>query len=273
MRRLHLLELHEQTWYPAPLRALFQSGLGTSLRIQDAFGGFVDPFRRFLERTRATAVLDLCSGSGEAAAVAWSRTLPELETQPKPRIVLSDLFPNRDSYRRLRARYGDWLDFVDRPIDATHPPPEAPPVRTMFNAFHHFRQADAQAILADAEANADGIAIYEITARTWKNMLQTLLVLPVASAVLTAFVLRPFQLRNLLFGLLIPIIPFTAVFDGIVSNLRTYTEDELGRMTRAIAGTRFEWEIGSVDVPRGGVRATYLFGWKKDLPDLEASPS
>lgn len=263
MRRLHLLELHEQTWYPSALRALFQSGLGRSLSLIDAFGSFIGPLRRFLEKTRPRAVLDLCSGSGEATVAAWSRTLPALPEGERPRVVLSDLFPHLERYVSLKAVHDGWLDFAEEPVDAARPPAWAPRVRTFFNSFHHFPPETARAILADAAREADGIAIYEIAERSVKHMLGNLLVLPFASAFLTAFVLRPFRLRNLVFGLLVPVIPLTAVVDGVVSNLRSYTPAELDEMTRSLGDLGFDWEIGRLDVPRSSSKATYLLGWRR----------
>ncbi|MCP4594378.1 MAG: class I SAM-dependent methyltransferase, partial [bacterium] len=95
----------------------------------------------------------------------------------------------------------------------------------------------------------------------WLNLVMTL-PLPLMAAVVTVFMLRPFRLRHLIWGLLIPVIPLTALFDGIVSNLRTYTVQELEELTRSIDLPGFQWEVGTAAMPRTRLKATYLFGWR-----------
>ena len=51
------------------------------------------------------------------------------------------------------------------------------------------------------------------------------------------------------------------IWDAIVSSLRTYTEEELWEMVRAIpANDTFEWRIGKRWVPWILMRITYLIG-------------
>lgn len=264
MGRIHGIELHEQTWYPAFLRKIFQRGLGHSLTITDTFERFTEPFGRFLAKTRSHAILDLCSGSGDAARAVWKELFEAMEPANRPKLWLSDLFPNLEAYERLRAEHPGDIEFFEAPVDALHPPEEAPRVRTLFNCFHHFRPEQARQILADATQSSDGIAVFEVTRNHWKNHLITVLVLPFASAFLTSFLLRPFQISNFLFSFLIPVIPFTAAFDGLFSNLRTYSVEELEAMTRSLGDHDFEWEIGHIEVEKTGLLATYLFGWRKN---------
>ncbi len=261
MRRFHLIELHEQSWYPDGWRRIFQRGLGKALALTGAFENFYDPLRRFLERTRPRAILDLCSGSGEATCQTWNAIAEGLGPGDKPVLILSDLYPDLESYRTLKEGHPDLIDFRSDPVDARRPPETAAPVRALFNCLHHFEPPEAREILQDAAANAEGIVVFEVSGRTWKNMFHGLLALPMAGF-LTAFLLRPFRLRNFVWGLLIPVIPITVAFDGLVSNLRTYTLDELRALTESIDGDDFEWEIGHARIESTGLNATYLLGWK-----------
>ena len=177
--------------------------------------------------------------------------------------MLSDLYPNKEAFDKLKAEYPEGIEYFPEPVNAMNPPPAAPRVRTLFNSLHHFRPEEARAILKDATENADGIAVFESTSRTWKHMVQTLLVLPFAAAFVVAFLLRPIRFENILWGLLVPVIPFTAVFDGLVSSLRSYSTQELEAMTRSLDRSEFVWEIGTVPVEKSGSEATYLLGWRK----------
>lgn len=241
--------------------------IGRALACSGTYNEFIEPFRKFLSRCRGEAILDLCSGSGEAAIEIWKRLAASSDGRP-PTLLLSDLYPNAVNYRKYKERYPGWIDFVPEAVDALHPPPDSPPVRTVFNSMHHFRPDEAQAILRDAARNSAGIAVFEITRRCWGNLMKALLFLPVASAYLTAFAIRPFRLKNVFLGIFFPVVPLAVVFDGIVSNLRAYRVEELEAMTRSIEAPGFVWETGEIAVERTGLKATYLFGWRHHAPEL-----
>jgi hypothetical protein len=263
MRRYHLIELHEQPWYPAFLRKLFQSAIGRGSTAMGALDNALVPFRRLLEKTRPDKVLDLCSGSGELAVDFWRKTIATFDEPYRPKIVVSDLYPNEEAYARLRQADPETVDYYPTSVNALRPPEDAPRVRTLLVSLHHFRPHQAREILEDAARNADGIAIFEITQRTWKAHLQVLIMAPLVSVFVTLFLVRPFRLRQLVWGLLIPVIPLTTVLDALVSNLRTYTVEELKSMTSSIRVPGFEWEVGIAEaVGLGGVETTYLLGWR-----------
>ncbi len=264
MRRYHLIELHEQDWFPASWRRLFQLGMGRSLSLTGAFDNVTGRFQRFLERLAPDTVLDLCSGSGEAAVHVWQSITSSYEASRRPSLTLSDLYPNISAFSRFKKAYPELIDYYPQPVDALRPPENAPRVRTMFNCLHHFGPNEAREILKAAAENADGIAAFEITRRSWLNILQAALLLPFASAYITAFRIRPVRFENVLWGLLVPVLPIQAAFDGVVSNLRTYTVAELEEITQSIQRPDFEWEIGTVRIPRTPLLATYVLGWRSD---------
>lgn len=261
MRRRHLIEIHEQPWCPRLWRSMFQQGLGRSLALLDAYGNMAGPLSRFLHRTGASSVLDLCSGSAEPIVRLRDALGEPLEEPDQIQFLVSDLYPNLGEFRKLKARYPGVIDFLPQPVDALSPPPDAPRVRTMLSSLHHFRPQQVEAILRDAAEHADGIAVLEATGRTWRNMLTTL-PLPLAAAVVCGFMLRPFRLWHPVWAVLIPIVPLMALIDGMVSNLRTYTVEELENFTRRIDAPGFAWEVGTVAMPGSPLRATYLFGWR-----------
>lgn len=258
MRRFHLIELHEQPWMPALWRTMFQEGLGRSLEITGAYRGFAAPFERFLRRTGAPAVLDLCSGSAEP--VIQLREALE-EGAPRPAVVLSDLYPDVEEFQRVRRSHPGIVDYYPQPVDALHPPADAPGVWTMFRTLHHFKPEQVRAFLTAAAERADGVAVFEATQRVWASLLLALAI-PFFAAFIFAFLLRPFRWRYLLWGVLIPVVPLISFFDTVVSVLRTYSAEELEGFTRAVDVPGFEWEVGSVPVLGFNLQANYLFGWR-----------
>ena len=133
----------------------------------------------------------------------------------------------------------------------------------MVESLHHFRPGEVRTILRNAAENANGFAAIELTQRSWKNMAFVILMTPIPCVLFAAFLVKPIRWLNILWGLLIPVVPFTIVFDGAVSNLRTYTVAELEEMTGSVGASDFAWEVGTTGMPRiPGLEVTYVFGWR-----------
>src|SRR6202035_3207111 len=62
-----------------------------------------------------------------------------------------------------------------------------------------------------------------------------------------------------IFTYLLPIIPFTAAWDGWVSHLRAYTPRELLQMTRDFSDS-YGWEIRNIELQNGKFAVTCLIG-------------
>jgi hypothetical protein len=58
---------------------------------------------------------------------------------------------------------------------------------------------------------------------------------------------------------LLPVIPLVLFWDGIVSNLRTYSPAELQELTLGVQRDGYRWEIGKI--PAGSCKITYLLGY------------
>ena len=91
IRRLHLIELEDQRWFPAQLR-----NLGTDFIrfVAERFGMFRPVIPRFKEAliyARSDEVLDLCSGGGGPVAQV-SELLEEMGWPV--RFTLTDKYPN-----------------------------------------------------------------------------------------------------------------------------------------------------------------------------------
>jgi hypothetical protein len=76
--------------------------------------------------------------------------------------------------------------------------------------------------------------------------------------VCTPFI-RPFTWRRMVWTYILPVVPVVAMWDGLVSNLRTYSVRELGKLVEQIDSQRFRWRIGRVG-SIGLSRVTYLIG-------------
>lgn len=255
-RRRHLIELHEQPWFPEVWRDLFRAGLGKAFVVFGLSRECARAVDSFLDRHRVAEMLDLCSGSGELSADTLRRA-NESGRSPRCTLVMSDLYPDR---RRWSA-HDEASGFVEAPLDYRTIRSDLPRTWMMLNSLHHLRPDELRDFLRSAVEAADGLVMIDRDARNWREMLMTVFVVPLAAAFITAFLVRPFRPRNLLWGLIVPVIPLVALLDGLVSNLRSYTVAELENVVEEL-GASFTWEIGRTPGGSGVPPMTYIFGFR-----------
>jgi hypothetical protein len=233
--RLHLFEWEDQPWFSAPLRAAMTSYLSATYRITPFPKAWADHLSKLMQPGRVVEIVDLGSGSGGPIELVAR----ELEKRGfKTSITLTDLYPNPSA----RIRY--WPE----PVNALRVPAELRGIRTMFAAFHHFRPEDAHAILQDAFEQRRSICIFEATSRTPAAIASCVLI-PLLVLLLTPMV-RALSWVQVVFTYLIPILPFLIFWDGLVSQLRTYSVTELNDLTRDLISSDYQWETGLIHVPR-----------------------
>jgi hypothetical protein len=203
--------------------------------------------REAIARSGATRVVDLCSGAGGPWR-GWGNH------GPAP-VVLTDKYPNRLAQSGL-------LPFHPMAVDATAVPSDLTGFRTLFTSFHHFRPAQARAILADAVRQGQGIGVFEISRRAPLEIAVISLTW-LAVLVLVPFI-RPVRWSRLAWTYLPPVLPLVGLFDGIVSCLRTYSPPELRDLLRGLdTPNTYEWQIGETRSRWSPLVVTYLVGVPK----------
>jgi hypothetical protein len=254
MSRLHLFELEDQSWFPVTIRDLATDYLHFMQNATALHRAMLPFLEEALQRGGTTHIVDLCSGgSGPIPSIVRDLRRKGLSVTA----TLTDLYPNVQSLEHAAADSGGAIDFIARPIDARAVPTELRGLRTLFNGFHHFRPADAQAILRDAAAAGQPVAIFEVSRRSAAMILPVLLV-PLFVLIATPF-MKPFKWTRLFWTYIIPLVPLTCLWDGIVSQLRAYTVPELRAM--AAAAGSMTWRVDNPRLYRSGARVTYLLGW------------
>jgi hypothetical protein len=253
MRRFHLLELEDQPWFPRVIRDLatdYLQFIQTRFRMDRAMAPLV---RRTLETAGTTRIVDLCSGGSGPLLLL----VKDLSAEGVPvRATMTDLYPNVPAFEQIAAQSNGLIGFERRQVDARRVPPELTGLRTIFNGFHHLTPEDARSVLHAAAAARQSIAIFEVSDRTWSTLIPILLT-PLFVWIATPF-MRPFLWRRLFWTYLVPAVPFTCLWDGVVSQLRAYTVDELRAFTDGSAPMR--WDAGHVPIANGRGRLTYLVG-------------
>ena len=180
--------------------------------------------------------------------VALSKALADEHGIRLP-VTLTDKFP----HLRFEARN---VRYLGDSVDATRVPQSLTGLRTMFNAFHHFAPAAARSVLVDAVRAQQPIAIFEFSNRRLRSMIPFLFT-PLYVAVATPFI-RPFRWARLFWTYVVPLVPVTSWWDGIVSQWRAYTPEELLQLAEGLDG--YQWSAARVPVFGASGYLTYLLG-------------
>lgn len=238
MQRVHGIELSDQEWFPRLLRDASMAFLRLGGE-QAGHAAMIHPLiDAALRRSGETEILDLCSGGGgQVLSLA-----AEFAAQGRPvGLTLTDLRPNAGAIELVCKSEGV-VRYELEPVDVQAIPARYPGLRTILNAFHHFRPAEAEAILESSVRARRPIAVVEVVQRSaWTALailgtpFHVLLIVPL---------LRPFRWAWLPLTYLVPVVPFVIFWDAMFSCLRAYSRDELLDMARsADPDDSFEWQV------------------------------
>jgi hypothetical protein len=238
MRRLHLFEIHEQSWCPQFIRDSLTEWLRVLWEFSKAPDVIAPKLAEIGVKLNSPGFVDLCSGSGGP----WRSLLRALGRNHgyPAQVTLTDKYPTGGAVA----------------VCATDVPAELKGFRTLFNSYHHFRPEQARAILQDAYDKRQPIAVFELTERT----LAKVAFCGIASflSVFPALFLMKSRPEWWVFTWLLPVIPLVIAWDALVSHLRSYTASELIDMTRGL-GSSYKWEAIKLNAPRG-FEVTCLIG-------------
>lgn len=255
MRRSQLVELEDLPWFPAILRDGGTTYLELVLRLSGHAKMLAPRLEQALRDTGQTRIVDMCSGGGgPSAIVAAELAARGLDVS----VRLSDLYPNLPALQRQADQSGGRVSVEPNPVDATAVPAHITGFRTIFNAFHHFPPELARRVLKNAVEARQPIAVFEVVSRE-PLMLFAMFTAPIM-VMLTLPLWRPFRWQWILWTWIVPIMPLFVLWDGIVSWLRIYSEDELRELVAGIEAPGWVWEIGRTRLGDAPAHATWLVG-------------
>ncbi|MFL5320424.1 MAG: hypothetical protein ACJ790_12260 [Myxococcaceae bacterium] len=239
MARLHLLELEDQPWFPRAVRDGATDYLAFVGNLLEApYQAFLPRLAEAMRKIGDSRLVDLASGgSGPVQVLVRLLRARELNVTA----TLTDLYPNLPKFADVAQNSGGTIDFVSESVDATNVPEDLLGFRTVCNAFHHFQPDLALKIIEDAVHKRQGIAILEFVERSPFSM--AAIPLAAVQSALVAPVIKPFRPSRLFFSWAVPLIPFTVLWDGLVSCLRVYSVGELHALVGRIQDARYIWDI------------------------------
>ena len=249
MRRYQLFEFLDQAWLPLRLREAAAAYLAAAYKTTPFPALWAGKIARLLEDRGADRIVDIGSGSGGPMQLVM-RELAKLGH--RPRITLTDLYP---------VRTASVIEYWPEPVDAIRVPSELRGLRTLFLTFHHFAPETARAILRDAFERRQTICIFEATSRTVPALALSFLIPVLVMAVMPT--VRPRSAFQIFITYLLPVLPLLAFWDGLVSQLRTYSIAELHELTGDFISPEYVWECGFIEASRVPYKTCYLIGRPK----------
>ena len=265
MKRIHYFEFLDLSWYPQTFRCIQTDYLQFSQYIATIITGVDDLiplFRKAMKHAKTIEILDLCSGG----TGSWIRLRKQFELAGMEiNVKLTDKYPNPESLQKWKKSKRKGIEYLDEPIDAMNVPFRLNGMRTLFAGFHHFKPEQAQQILRDAFEKKVPIGIFDPSSlRTPFGMILLLLLIPftpiivlLSYLIMTPFI-KPHTFSRFFWTYLLPIVPITTSWDGLISFLRSYTPQELKELTNSLQSNEYAWEIGIVTL---GIPLTYLLGY------------
>jgi hypothetical protein len=256
MSRLHLFEIQDHPWCPRRWRDCMTELMRWSVERLRIYDAVLPQLQRLLAHANSHKIVDLCAGG----AGPWRRLAPALSSLSGApvQILLTDKYPNHASMQQARDASAHQIDFIAASVDATQVPASLQGARTLFSSFHHFRPDVARAVLRDAALSGTPIGVFEFTERSAFACVGMLFA-PLVALLVVPF-LRPFSIWRLLSCWPLPFVPLIATWDGLVSNLRSYSVDELQSLVADIKLPNYHWEIGRTTASAQRLAVTYLLG-------------
>lgn len=259
MKRIHLFEFEDLSWFPDWLRTCLTNLIIVMHKLLSSDRELAELIAEILKKTKSTQIVDLCSGSG-GPMIDVMKNLEQTHKLDNIKLSLSDLYPNLKSAKTINERYAN-ITYMVEPFDATNSTNQITGLRTMVGSFHHMNPNQAKKILESASKSEQPICIFEISDNSmplflwWiaipTNFIMCLFVTPLV---------RPMTWQQLIFTYLIPIIPLFFAWDGAVSNARTYTLNDIDMLLEGIDTKNYEWEKGII---KGKSKKIYLIGSPK----------
>ena len=261
LKRIHLFEFEDLSWFPGFLRGYLTDLLQFQMNTFKVYDPIIPKIEEALDTANENQIVDLCSGSSGPIINVYNA----LKNRPDFKIVLTDKYPNLETYQDISDEYRGRIDFVKESVDVVENPVELKGLKTFFSGFHHFKPEDAQKIIENCIRSKESICIFEFTERSLINIVKITFFGFLLVWLNTPFI-RPFKLGRLFWTYIIPVVPLTYCWDGFVSHIRSYSQSELARMVDRIEKSdSYYWDIGKVRSKKSGFNITYLVGNSKDV--------
>jgi hypothetical protein len=260
VKRIHLIEFTDLSWYPQTFRRIQTDYLQFAATLGSGHQNLVPLFARVLRFAGTTEIVDLCSGG----AGPWIRLQEQLrQAGLSVNVSLTDKFPNPEAVQKWPEGLRQGIEYLTEPVDATKVPHHLKGMRTLFEGFHHFKPEQARSILRDALEKRAALGIFEASLKPPFGLI--LLILSPFITLISYFLLTPLisprRFSRFFWTYLVPIVPLATCWDGIVSLLRVYSVQDLNELITPLYSKEYIWEVGQASTGTPVFVFTYLLGY------------
>lgn len=162
MKRIHLFEFEDLSWFPNWLRecmtrliVVMHKFLGTS----EVMAKLVN---RAFEKSDSNTIIDLCSGSGGPMPDVFKILKTEYGVK-NLKLEMTDLYPNMEFAKRINEGDNSQLSYVTTSVDAAKIDHDKKGVRTLVSSLHHMKPEIAKKILKNTRESRQPICALEIS--------------------------------------------------------------------------------------------------------------
>jgi hypothetical protein len=223
----HLIEFMDQSWLPQSLR-------NTLREILECGNSW--PFRRYYDWV-AKQVLKTAADEGYGSIVELgagsapiTKRLARSRNSEGRQLVVCDEYPDTELFRELKAQYPNKVAPIFEKVDFSKPMDWDPgTLLVLSGAFHHIAPQGRAEVLRSLTSSADKTMMCEPLRRNfcsfaliWGSLFPALL-LPLL------YLGKTGRMRRFFWCWLLPVAPVVFVWDGLVSCLREWTEEEWTR--------------------------------------------
>jgi hypothetical protein len=255
MKRIHLFEFEDFSWFPHWLRIRLTRLINVMHDLLKTDQDIAKLLKPLIDETKTTQIIDLCSGSGGPMPNVLNQLVYDNEME-KLNLTLTDLYPDMSSAKKFQPIKN--ISYYTKPVNVTQPNQSLRGLRSMICSFHHMKPEVAKSILKSAEDENKPIFIYEISDNSTPKYLWWL-ALPI-NFIMCLFItpmVKPMTWQQLFFTYILPIIPLFFAWDGAVSNARTYTLKDMDELLEGLGSDKYKWTKG---VTEGKMKKIFLYG-------------
>jgi hypothetical protein len=260
MKRIHLFEFTDQSWYPQVFRRIQTDYLQYATTRGAGHHNLIPLFEKALQQSGTMEIVDLCSGG----TGPWLRLCEQLQQAGLGvKVTLTDKFPSPEAIQKWSGASQEGIEYLAVSVDAISVPTYLRGMRTMFEGFHHFKPDQARQILQDACEKGVAIGIFEASLKPPQGPIIFLLspLMTLLGYLFATPFIHPHTWSRFLWTYLLPIVPLATCWDGLVSFLRVYSQRELKELIEPLEREGYRWEIGQASTGTPLFVFTYLLGY------------
>lgn len=230
-------ELEDYSWFPSFLRKMQLEYVGwISVQLK-----LYAPILRLMQSFPSALWHDLASGSG------WPAYYMKKKSNNTIQYTLSDLYPNSLS-NEVKKHISSKTELVD----LTAFIPKAGEQYSMFNAFHHFTNAQQRKLIEKMKDVHASCMIVEVLEPTWISFIQVTMAAFLLQP-LTAWAIQPFSIVRILTTYLIPIQLLTVAWDGWLSVLKSKSANQYQHLFEDLTDHQFTVEVKRIQQLQGNL--------------------